>query len=99
MEWRAALKRLILQVFPRAGDYKRRLVGDPASTRNSGDLRKRVRELAARVNELEREIQEARRLNKRIAELTDVVAEVLLPADQRDETRIRSALKDYAKGI
>lgn len=34
-------------------------------------------------------------LNKRLAEITDVVAEVLLPAEQRDDERLRAVLKRY----
>ena len=51
--------------------------------------------LRERVALLEQEVQEARQLNKRLAEITDVVAEVLLPAEQRDEERLREILKRY----
>ena len=40
--------------------------------------------LARRLTELEAEVQECRSMNLRVAELTEVVAELLLPLDQRD---------------
>ncbi len=52
-------------------------------------------DLRGRVERLEREVQEARRLNQRLAELTDVVAEVLVPAADRQDDRIREVLKKY----
>jgi hypothetical protein len=49
----------------------------------------------ARVAELEREVQESRRLQQRVAELTDVIAEILVPAANRDEDKLKAALKEY----
>jgi hypothetical protein len=99
METRAAIKRAVLRVYPGAGDLKRRLLDDRRPARREvGALRRQVRELRARVEELETEVQEARQLNKRVAELTDIVAEVLLPVDRRDEDRIREGLERYARG-
>ena len=46
-----------------------------------------LRRLVDRVDQLEREVQETRRLHQRLAELTDVVAEVLVPAADRDDAR------------
>ena len=54
-----------------------------------------IKTLRERVTALEQEMQECRQLNKRIAEITDVVAEVLLPAEQRDEERLRTVLTKY----
>lgn len=56
---------------------------------------KEIAALRRRVDLLEKEVQEARQLNKRLAEITDVVAEVLLPAEQRDEERLRAILARY----
>lgn len=58
-------------------------------------LRKEVEALRKRVTAVEQELHESRQLNKRLAEITDVVAEVLLPAEQRDEERLRKILKKY----
>jgi DNA repair exonuclease SbcCD ATPase subunit len=61
-------------------------------------LQRAEREIAAlrrRMAALEKEVQETRHLNKRLAEITDVVAEVLLPAEERDEERLRTLLQRY----
>ncbi len=44
-------------------------------------------------------MQECRQLNLRLAELTDVVQELLLPVAQRDEERISAVLEKYAEGL
>jgi hypothetical protein len=48
---------------------------------------------------LEEEVQECRRLNLRLAELTDVVQELLLPVAQRDEERVSAVLEKYSQGL
>ena len=48
--------------------------------------------LYKRVAELEREIQETRKLNQRLSDVIDVVTEVLVPAVDRDDERLRAAL-------
>lgn len=57
-------------------------------TAGGGDLEKRV---AA----LEEAVQENRALNVRLAELTDVVTELLLPVAARDEERLEELLGKY----
>jgi hypothetical protein len=56
---------------------------------------RQVRALRRRVVRLEREVLESRQLNKQVAEMIDVVGEVLLPAGQRDEQRLHELLKKY----
>ncbi len=56
-------------------------------------LRRQVDRLRARVNELEHEVIENRQLARRIAELTDVVTEMLLPEEQQDPRRVEERLK------
>ena len=58
-----------------------------------------IEALRERVAVLEDEVQECRQLNLRLAELTDVVQELLLPVAQRDEQKIGEALEKYAQGI
>ena len=58
-----------------------------------------VAELRARVAVLEDEVQECRQLNLRLAELTDVVQELLLPVAQRDEERVAAVLEKYSQGL
>ena len=56
-------------------------------------------DLRQRVAVLEEEVQECRQLNLRLAELTDVVQELLLPVAQRDEARIAELMDKYARGL
>ena len=58
-------------------------------------LRRRPLGVHARLAALEAELQESRQLNRRIAELTDVVAEMLVLVDDRDEERVREVLAQY----
>jgi len=56
-------------------------------------------DLRQRISVLEDEVQECRQLNLRLAELTDVVQEMLLPAAERDEARITQVMDKYARGL
>jgi len=56
----------------------------------------RLAELERRVAELEDEVQECRQLNLRLAELTDLVQELLLPVAQRDEEKVAAMVERYA---
>lgn len=58
--------------------------------------RDEVQELRERVAELEDEVQQARRLHLRVAELTDIVQELLVPLAQRDEDKVREYLDRYS---
>jgi len=51
--------------------------------------------LARRVAMLEDELQEARQVNVRVAELCDVVAELLVPLSQQDSERVNALLERY----
>ncbi|HEX3932370.1 MAG TPA: DUF6752 domain-containing protein [Nocardioides sp.] len=57
----------------------------------------RVRQLARRVEELEREVQQARRLHLRVATLDDVVRELLLDPEVQDSGVTWAALRDYRR--
>lgn len=61
--------------------------------------RQKVEELEAAIAVLDEEVQEARRMNRRLAELTDVVQELLLPAAQRDDERLRERLDSYTSSL
>lgn len=52
-------------------------------------------DLRSRLAELENEVQENRRLNRRVAELLDIVEELLVPIAQRDEERVRAYLRAH----
>lgn len=61
------------------------------------DLRGTVRQLRGQVRELKDELQEARHLSGRLADVVDVVTEVLLPAVDRDDARMQAALARLTK--
>ncbi len=75
---------------PQKGDAGRRALQQVGALRN-------------RVDRLEAELRESRQLNRRLAEVTDVLAELLLAAEQRDEKRdeerLRRLLEAYDRGI
>lgn len=56
-------------------------------------------QLERRVADLEAEVSEMRRHNLRLAELTDVVQELLVPMSSRDEERIRQAIDEFNASI
>jgi hypothetical protein len=55
--------------------------------------------LAARVAALEAAVEESRQLSQRLADVIDVVTEVLVPAADRDDERLRAALADLNKTL
>ncbi len=59
--------------------------------------RDEVEQLQARVAGLESEIAELRRHHLRLAELADVVQELLIPMASRDETRIAEAIEKFQR--
>ncbi|HWJ09939.1 MAG TPA: DUF6752 domain-containing protein [Nocardioides sp.] len=61
--------------------------------------RAEVQELRARVEDLETSIAELRRHHLRLAELTDLVQELLLPVAARDEERIAAAIDKFQQGL
>ncbi|MEP6817811.1 MAG: DUF6752 domain-containing protein [Marmoricola sp.] len=58
-----------------------------------------IDELRQRVESLEREIEELRRQNLRLAEIADVVQELLVPLASRDQARIDAAIESFAEGL
>lgn len=66
------------------------------------DVARRVRDrtgTARRLAALEAEVQECRQVNLRLAELTDVVMELLVPMSERDEARVAEALQRYHDSV
>jgi flagellar biosynthesis/type III secretory pathway chaperone len=78
------------------GTLRTRLSKGKARLKQAGGVRVDMVMLAARVTELEAEVQECRQLNLRLAELTDVVQELLLPVSQRDQAKVDELLARYA---
>ncbi len=56
-------------------------------------------ELAERVARLEREVADLRRHNLRLAELADVVQELLVPMAQRDQERVDAAIAAFPDAL
>ena len=56
-------------------------------------------ELARRVEALEADVLELRRHNVRLAEIADVVQELLVPLSSRDQARIDEAIEKFSKSL
>jgi len=52
----------------------------------------RIERLEAEVAELMESVEENRRLNERLSDVLDVVSELLVPAVDRDDERLKAAL-------
>jgi hypothetical protein len=61
-----------------------------------GDL---LDDLEQRLRDLEAEVQECRQLNLRLAEVTDLLEQVLLPAGAQDPERLAAALEKYSDSL
>ena len=55
--------------------------------------------LAARVTALEDAVEESRQLSQRLADVVDVVTELLVPAADRDDERLRDALANLNRTL
>lgn len=55
--------------------------------------------LRDRLTELEEEIQECRQVNLRLAELCDVMMELLLPVADRDDDEVQAILARYRADV
>jgi uncharacterized coiled-coil protein SlyX len=69
------------------------------SSLRPGSRRATVRRLEERVADLEADVAEMRRHNVRLAELTDIVTELLLPVASRDEEKLASLLEKYRQSV
>jgi hypothetical protein len=58
-----------------------------------------VDNLLTRIEQLEDEVQENRNLNLRLAELIDVVQELLVPVATQDRERIEAALAKFERSL
>ncbi|MGY2875947.1 hypothetical protein ACVW00_003137 [Marmoricola sp. URHA0025 HA25] len=56
-------------------------------------------DLFVRIDELEAEVQENRNLNLRVAELVDLVQELLIPVASQDRERIDAALAKFQRSL
>jgi hypothetical protein len=58
-----------------------------------------VAELEQRVADLEADMSEVRRHNLRLAEISDVVQELLIPLASRDEAKAQEAIERFNKSL
>lgn len=58
-----------------------------------------VAHLQQRVADLEADMSEMRRHHLRLAEIADVVQELLIPMASRDEARIQEAIERFNKSL
>jgi hypothetical protein len=77
------------------GSLRNRVVERVART-VAGD---RLDKLQKRLEDLEAEVQENRQLNIRLAEVTDLVEQLLLPMAARDEEKIAAAIEKYSRTV
>ena len=59
----------------------------------------RVSALSRRVDELEKSLLEVRAQNLRLAEIADVIQELLIPLSSRDQERVDEAIERFSKGL
>ena len=62
-------------------------------------LRSDVQRLEQRVADLEADLAEVRRHNLRLAELADVVAELLVPLAKRDDAAVQQAIERFQESL
>jgi hypothetical protein len=62
-------------------------------------LYRELSRLGDRLAEMEAEIQECRQVNLRLAELCDVMMELLLPAAARDDEAVEAILARYRADV
>jgi hypothetical protein len=80
----------VAQVKKRSGLRRRLLEAAGGAT---------VGELYARMDELEAAVQENRNLNLRVAELVDLVQELLLPVASQDKDKIDAAVEKFQRSL
>jgi len=76
-----------------------RLLARIGRRRRPDDQPRERDELARRVTALEAAVEESRQLSQRLADVVDVVTELLVPAVDRDDERLRTALANLNKTL
>ncbi len=69
------------------------------SSLRPGATRATIARLEERVADLEADLTQLRRHNLRLAELADVVQELLVPMASRDEAAIRDAIERFQESL
>ena len=70
---------------------------DPASEARVQALSERVRKLSTKVNQLEEDLLEARMQGRRIAELSDLVTELLVSEGRRRDPEFQQIVDKYVR--
>ena len=55
--------------------------------------------LMRRIEDLENDVQDLRRHSLRLAELADIVEELVIPLASRDEARAAEVIEKYSQGL
>ena len=58
-----------------------------------------VGDMLARIDDLEAAVEENRNLNLRVAELVDLVQELLVPVATQDKDKIEAALAEFQRSL
>jgi hypothetical protein len=58
-----------------------------------------VSDLLARIDDLEAAVEENRNLNLRVAELVDLVQELLIPVASQDKDKTQAALGEFQRSL
>jgi hypothetical protein len=69
------------------------------SSLRPGSTRSTLRRLEERIADLESDVAEMRRHNVRLAEIADVVQELLVPMASRDEAVVQRAIERFQESI
>lgn len=69
------------------------------SSLRPGASRAARRDLERRVADLEADLAETREQHIRLAEIADVVQELLVPMASRDEARVQEAIERFRKSL
>lgn len=93
----------MLSVLKSAQNLRQRIDGlqkrDDEQMRRMDRMTKRLDRMVIRLDELEEEIQEERALAMRVAQLSDIVQELLIPVADRDEKRLKELLEAYSDSL
>lgn len=83
----------------RAQSLRARVKRSGYRSREVAELREALAALSERLDVLEQELAQERRLQRRVAELTDLVTRLLIPSHERDEQELQRRLERFAQGI
>jgi SAM-dependent methyltransferase len=89
--------RLEIRWTPAASQRPQGATMTTSTERGPRKILRKALTIPERIRDLEASVHENRRLNRRIAELTDIVAELLVPIADRDEAKVKQMLESYRR--